>query len=225
MPRVFQFGLFLARSPPSLRTHSVTKMFANPYGRHASPRGAATLHRLSGLLAAALVCAIFAPPRVSGQTTSDEYRVKAAFLFHFAQLVEWPAGAFTQDENDLSVCTIGGDPFEGQLESVLLGKVVGSRTLKVKHLKTGDGAKSCRILFIAMVDAKQVASLISELGNAPVLTVGQTDSFAHDGGIIGFCLEDGKVRFQINLTASQRAGIKISSRLLLLAKNVIANQG
>ena len=107
-------------------------------------------------------CAPYSHRRESlRQTTSDEYRVKAAFLFHFAQLVEWPAGAFTQDENDLSVCTIGGDPFEGQLESVLLGKVVGSRTLKVKHLKAGDDAKSCRILFIAMVDAKQVASLIS----------------------------------------------------------------
>jgi hypothetical protein len=170
-----------------------------------------------------LLCAVLAVPNLNAQSPSEEYRVKAAFLFHFAQLAEWPVGAFATNENDLTVCTIGGDPFQGQLDSALSGKVVGSRAVKVKHLKAGEDARSCRVLFVATANAKEVASLISQLGNAPVLTVGQTDSFARDGGIIGFCLEDGKVRFEINLAASQHAGIKISSRLLLLAKDVIAN--
>lgn len=60
--------------------------------------------------------------------------------------------------------------------------------------------------------------------DSPVLTVGERDNFAQDGGMIGFCLEQNKIRFEINLDAAERAKLRISSRLLALAKTVIGGQ-
>jgi hypothetical protein len=163
-------------------------------------------------------------PRAGAQSADDEYRVKAAFLFHFAQLVEWPSDISGDDDHSLRLCTLGEDPFHGELESMVEGKLVGTRTMRVKHLKETEDPKSCQILFIGSGETKRVPSLFAQLGTSSVLTVGETSTFLQQGGIIRFCLENNKVRFEINLDASQRAGIKISSRLLLLAKTVIGNR-
>jgi hypothetical protein len=179
---------------------------------------------LLGCSIAALLC-FSGVPRAAAQSADDEYRVKAAFLFHFAQLVEWPSDIPGDDDHSLRLCTLGEDPFHGELESTVEGKLVGMRTMRVKHLKETDDPKSCQILFIGSSETKRVPSLFVQLGNSPVLTVGETSTFLLQGGIIRFCLENNKVRFEINLDASQRAGIKISSRLLLLAKTVIGNRG
>jgi hypothetical protein len=179
---------------------------------------------LLGCSIAALLC-FSRVPRASAQSADDEYRVKAAFLFHFAQLVEWPSDIPGDDDHSLRVCTLGEDPFHGELESTVEGKLVGTRAIRVKHLKETEDPKSCQILFIGSSETKRVPSLFGQLGTAPVLTVGETSTFLQQGGIIRFCLDNNKVRFEINLDASQRAGIKISSRLLLLAKTVLGNRG
>ena len=160
----------------------------------------------------------------SAQSQADEYRVKAAFLFHFAQLVVWPADAPSADK-PLGVCTVGDDPFHGALETEVEGKTVGSRTMHVRHLKLNQDLRECQIVFVGKEEDKHIASLIATLGNAPVVTVGENEGFLLQGGIIRFCLEDNRVRFEINLEAAEKAKLKISSRLLLLAKSVIGNQG
>ena len=165
---------------------------------------------------------ILQPARANAQT--DEYRVKAAFLFHFAQLVDWPAGAPGDDKKLFNVCTLGEDPFHGDLDSAIDGKSIGLRTMRVHHLMQAEQVRACQIVFIGKNENKRIPALLAELDNAPVMTVGETDNFVRQGGIIGFCLDNDKVRFEINLVAAEHARLKISSRLLLLAKNVINNQ-
>jgi len=159
------------------------------------------------------------------QSQSAEYHVKAAFLFHFAQLVEWPAGTLGNDINPVTLCTIGEDPFRGDLEATLAGKTVGTRTLIVRHLKSAEEFQGCHVLFVSSHDAARLGPLLQELKNGPILTVGESDGFVEQGGMIGFCLVDNKVRFEINVEAAERAKLKISSRLLLLAKTVVGNHG
>jgi hypothetical protein len=158
------------------------------------------------------------PQPARAQAQADEYRVKAAFIFHFVQLVDWPADA---RGGTFNVCALGEDPFHGELDSALEGKSIGPRTMKVHHITQTEQALDCQVVFVGKNENKRIPALLAELEKTPVMTIGETDDFVRRGGIIGFCFEEDKVRFEINLAAAERARLKISSRLLLLAKNVV----
>ena len=153
-------------------------------------------------------------------TTPGEYPVKAAFLFHFAQFVEWPSSAFSAEDAALLYCIVGDDPFNGALETALDGKFIGRHPLRVEHFQQVQEARGCQVMFISS-SKKPVPELLSALNGSPVLTVGDSEEFAEQGGMIGFLLEEKKVRFVINVAAAEHAKLKISSRLLALAKTVI----
>lgn len=160
-------------------------------------------------------------PRVAkAQSQTEEYRVKAALLFHFAQLVDWPPSAFASDSSAINLCTIGQDPFNGELETTLEGKSIGARPIRVLHFKEPQDLVSCHLLFVGASESKRLPFVLAEIGRAPVMTVGESDGFLEQGGMIRLDLEEGKIRFAINLDASELAGLKISSRMLLLAKTV-----
>jgi hypothetical protein len=155
------------------------------------------------------------------QTTAAEYQVKAAFLFHFAQLVDWPADGQGTKNNSLFLCTFGGDPFQGALEATVEGKTIGNRAIHVRHLTQPKDMQSCQVVFFGKAASKSIPTLIAGLQKAPVLTVGETAGFLDAGGMIRFLLEEDKVRFEINLEAAEAARLKIGSRLLILAQNVV----
>jgi YfiR/HmsC-like len=157
--------------------------------------------------------------QVQAQSSDAEYRVKAAFLFHFAQLVDWPAGGGIN--NSLSLCTLGNDPFQGALDASVAGKVIDTRILRVRHLKEPEQMHTCQILFLDSGQGKRIPGLLAALRNTPVLTVGESAGFLESGGMVRFLLQDNKVRFEINLAAAESAGLKISSRLLVLAQTVL----
>ncbi len=162
-------------------------------------------------------------PRGTAQSTDEEYRVKAAFIFHFAQLVDWPPETRADAANSLFLCTIGDDPFQGALESTVAGKAVGDRILRVRHLKEAEDMQACDVLFFGKAQSKRIPMLLATLHNAPVLTVGETADFLGAGGMICFVLEDNNVRFEINVDAAASAKLKIGSRLLILAQTVLGD--
>jgi hypothetical protein len=177
------------------------------------------------LALAALLFPAAVIPSWAQASPSDEYQIKAAFLFHFAQFVEWPTGAFKGGNGALTYCTVGGDPFRGALDDSLRAKVIGERGIRVEHLKQLDAVHDCQILFIGAAQSKNAASILASVKGDPVLTVGETPHFAEDGGMIGFCLEGNKIRFEINAGAVSAAKLKMSARLLTLAKTVIGTAG
>ena len=159
---------------------------------------------------------------VSAQTnTSSEYQVKAAFLFHFAQFVDWPPEAFKDAGAPLTYCTVGEDPFHGALDASMSGKTIDGRPVRVLHFKLSQEVRPCQILFLGAPEKKFLSATLVNLGASPVLTVGESQDFIEQGGMIGFLWEDNKVHFEINLGAAERAKLKISARLLTLAKKVI----
>jgi hypothetical protein len=159
--------------------------------------------------------------RSGAQTANEEYRVKAAFIFHFAQLVDWPPDGQTGAENSLFLCTLGEDPFQGTLEDTVAGKAVGNRVIRIRHLREPQDMQACQILFLGRSENKRIPMLVADLHNAPILTVGETAGFLDAGGMIRFLLEENKVRFDINLDAAESARLKIGSRLLILAEHVV----
>ena len=158
--------------------------------------------------------------RVRAQTTDEEYRIKAAFLFHFAQLVDWPADTPADKSNSLILCILGEDPFQGTLEATVEGKAVGNKILRVRHLVQPQEMQACQIIFFGKALSKRIPALVADLQNAPILTVGETADFLSAGGMISFLLEQNKVRFDINVGAAESAKLKIGSRLLILAQNL-----
>jgi len=152
---------------------------------------------------------------------SNEYAVKAAFLFHFAQFVEWPAGTFKDANSPLTYCIVGADPFRGGLDDSLREKTIGARPLGVQHLKTTQGIQACQVLFIGAAESNRAPSILPKAKGMAILTVGESHNFAEDGGMIGFCMEGKKIRFEINVEAVSAAKLRMSARLLTLAKTLI----
>jgi hypothetical protein len=164
-------------------------------------------------LALRLALAVLAvlPPAAASQDISAEYRVKAAYLYHFVKFVEWPG-----ELSSITICVAGRRVFGTMLEEMVRGEVVGSRRLDAREILEPD--ESCQVVFVP-TGAAAPAYLRASRGR-PVLTVGETSTFMAQGGIARFYLDAGNVRFEINPTAAEQAGLKISSRLLQLARIV-----
>ena len=149
---------------------------------------------------------------------AKEYEVKAAFLYNFAKFVQWPSNPPSGDSNSILLCVAGDDPFGKALERTVLGKTANGQPFVIQRFGRVENARGCRILFTDSNDERYIRSLIAAAGEEGVLTVGDAEKFCELGGIIGFVWEENKVRFQINVEAAQRARLKISSKLLSLAK-------
>ena len=148
----------------------------------------------------------------------SEYQIKAAFLYNFAKFVDWPAKALPGASTSITLCILGEDPFGTDLEQILDGKTVNGKSIVIKRFRGIRGLEGCHILFISSSERHHLPEILGALRGASMLTVGETERFAKLGGIINFTIEENKVRFEINVDAAERAGLKISSRLLKLGK-------
>jgi YfiR/HmsC-like len=155
---------------------------------------------------------------------APEYQIKAAFLYNFAKFVEWPPAVSPGANDPMEICVIGEDPFGNTLNQSIEGKTVSGHKLMIRRLKPAQDMKGCQVAFISSSEKNHLPSLLESLNGGGVLTVGETEGFAALGGVINFTMENDKVHFEINLDAAGRAGLKISSKLLLLAR-IVKEQG
>jgi YfiR/HmsC-like len=157
-------------------------------------------------------------PQVLAQAPAfDEYQVKAAFLFNFAKFVEWPPDAFSSADEPIGICVLGQNPFGSVLEETVRGKVVRHRTFGVLQNPDAQHVSKCHIVFVSASEGKR-SLVLEELKNKRVLTISETDGVNWGGGVIGLSLKDGRVRIEIDPAAAERAGLRISSKLLSLAE-------
>jgi hypothetical protein len=146
-----------------------------------------------------------------------EYDVKAAFLYHLAQFVDWPPDAFPTEETPLVIGVLGAYPFGKTLEEIVDKEEVKNRKLKVERYHSMEEVKVCHILFISQSEAGRLDQVFSSLKGRKILTVGDTEGFAQRGGIVRFLTEKNKVRLRINIEAAKAASLTISSKLLRAA--------
>ena len=167
---------------------------------------------------AILICLVLGPHALRAADQSLEYRVKAAFLLNFTKFIEWPPAAFGQPDSPISICILGEDPFGPALDQTVTGEVVNGRRVIVQRIKRAPSPGSCQVLFISRSE-RDVAAVLTGLGPG-VLSIGEGEGFIHNGGMIGFVIENRRVRFGINEAAAENAGIKLSSKLLNVAATV-----
>lgn len=169
------------------------------------------------------ICAVLAFPcsaQIADSGDSSEYLIKAGFIYNFANLMQWPANSFPGPDSPIVVGILGTDTSGGILDEVLSGKKVNGRPFAVKHLKRGMDLKGYNIVFVSASETAHLDEILHLVKGLPILTIGETPSFAQRGGIINFIVVDDKIRFEVNVGAAKQADISISSRLLALAKIV-----
>ena len=157
---------------------------------------------------------LFAAP---AQDAPSEYQLKAAFLFNFAKFVDWPAGAFPKPDSPFVIGVLGENPFEAHLENTLRHKTINGRPIVHRLVKSTEEARHVHVLYISASETKRMRDILKELNHAPVLTVGETEGFVAEGGMIGFVREGKKIRFQIDDESARAANLKINSKLLSLS--------
>jgi hypothetical protein len=167
-----------------------------------------------------LVHALVPGTAVGQEDSVDEYKLKAAMLYNLTHFVEWPVSAYPDRQAPISLCILGQDPFAISLASTIPKETDNGRRMVVRQLQSDMETRGCHILYISSSERKTTAHIFSTLNGSCILTVGEMTQFAARGGIIQFAMEDQHVRFDINLEAASRAGLKISSKLLALAQIV-----
>ena len=159
----------------------------------------------------------------SGQApmqTMEEYRLKAAFLVSFAGFVEWPADVVKNSRDAIEVCVLGENPFGSALDQAVNGKAIQEHKLTTRRIADVKQAAGCQILFVSSSEGKHLRAILKEPQLKGVLTVGDTDNFTSEGGVINLLLESDRIRILINVDAAEQGRLRISSKLLSLARIV-----
>jgi hypothetical protein len=159
--------------------------------------------------------------RVDAVSSPTDRDVKAAFVYNFAKFVEFPSGTFSSADSPIIIGIFGDDQFSSTIEKLIKGKSVDGRRLEVRRFEKPRDCDACQMLFVGSSDSERVSSALDRVRSTTLLTIGDSDGFTRRGGVIGFVVDREKIGFEINVGAAKRHGLKISSKLLNLAKAVI----
>ena len=160
-----------------------------------------------------LLCYFLAPAIAPG--ASLEYQVKAAFLFNFTKFVQWPSTAFADANSPFLICIFGSDPFGRALDDIIEGESVQGHKITVQRINT-ETPQACHVLY----SSENTMPPWSIPASSSVLTVGEGDRILSHGGVIAFVIDNGRVRFDISVKAASKQGLKLSSKLLSVARNI-----
>jgi hypothetical protein len=161
----------------------------------------------------------------SEQPKAREFEVKAAYLYNFARFVEWPGETSSDGKGSFEICILGADPFGATLDATVAGQTVGGKSISIRRVSKLQEVSPCRIVFISSSEEGRLKEDLAALDKAQVLTVSDIPRFSERGGMIGFLLEGNRVRFDVNLTSAQGAGLTLRSELLKVATNVRKHAG
>jgi hypothetical protein len=170
------------------------------------------------VLALAAVCCVLSDDATAA---ASEHQVKAAFIYNFSRFVQWPG---PETDKPFIIGVIGKDPFGPVLDEAMQGKRVNGRELVVRRFSRIEGVVNCNILFVASSEENNLERILTALHGVPVLTIGEMNQFAERGGMINLITQGNRIRFEINVEAIERGGLKVSSDLLRLAKIVTESQ-
>jgi hypothetical protein len=181
------------------------------------------MQRLLSVLLVSLLL-VYASPARGQDAASREYQIKAAFLYKFAKFVKWPPETFASEESPIVIGILGKDPFGPILDQGLKENQAGERKFVIKRVKDAREGVACQILFVSASEQKNFPQILSSLQGA-VLTISDVPGFARMGGIINLPSENNKIRVEVNLEQSKKAGLKINSQLLGIATLVETKAG
>jgi len=170
---------------------------------------------------AALSFVLASLPLPAQSPVATEYRAKANYLANFPSFVEWPQEAWPQGKASFLVCVFGEFSFGTSLAEITRGATVHDRRIEIRWIRKPQELSACQILFVSRSEQKRYTQALDAVRGRMVFTVGETPEFLDAGGILSFSGQQGTIQFDVNLEAANKAHLKISSRLLALARHVV----
>jgi hypothetical protein len=158
------------------------------------------------------------------QPKASEFEVKAAYLYNFGRFVQWSPAAASAKGSSFPICVFGQDPFGAILDTILSGESIDGKAVVAKRVSKAQDALDCRVLYISASEDSHLKEILAGLDKAGVLTVSDIPQFSQRGGMIQFVVVANKIRFEVNLTSAQDAGLTLSSDLLKVAVAVRRSQ-
>jgi hypothetical protein len=165
-----------------------------------------------------VACALGLPAAGAQQAEFTAAGVKAAYLYHFGTYVDWTESKPPREPIRIGV--VGAQAVVVELRRILPGRTIQDRPVVVRQLRKGGDPADFDLLYIGPEDSDRAPPLIAALQQRPTLVVTDSEKGLEHGAIINFVLLDSRVRFEISLPAAERAGLKLSSRLLSAAVRV-----
>ncbi len=166
--------------------------------------------------ALSLLLLLAVPAWPFGETVADEYELKAAVLYNVSKFVEWPAWKMQPAQDPFVIGIMGPPALVHDMERSFHDKSVWGKRILVRRTKGVAEAERCHLVFIADEADSPLSDEVTALAKAAVLTAGEGSQFARTGGVIGLVLKDSRIQMEVNLEASRRTGLNVSSRLLRL---------
>jgi len=153
----------------------------------------------------------------------DVNAIKADMVCSMAKFVQWPDAVMTQSKGQLVVTILGEDDLAAAMASVLSSRSVNGKPVFVRFARRVQDARGSQIVYIAASEMSRVDEIVGALQGTPTLTLADAEGFTGHGGMMSFTGVPPHVRFDISLNRAEHAGLRISSRLLVLARVVDAS--
>jgi len=155
------------------------------------------------------------------EPASLEHRVKAAFLYKIAGYVEWPNASFPQPDTPLTIGVVGAEAFASELSQILTGRTAHDRPVRVRRLRASESLEGLHVLFVGREERAQLNQLAPKAQQRSILTVSESEGALANGSVINFVIDEGRVRFEVSLVSARKSNVKLSSRLLAVAQQVM----
>lgn len=170
--------------------------------------------------AMALLAGLAVPRAWAQDPQAAEYRIKAAFLCKFGNYIEWPPAAFAGPLAPFGIGVWAPQAVADEVAAAAAGQLIGGRPIAVRRVGPGDSLDGLHILFVARGPASRLAAALAAVKDRPILTVTESEPGAEPGSIVNFVVVDDKVKFDVSLPAAERSSLKVSARLLGVARQV-----
>jgi hypothetical protein len=172
-------------------------------------------------LALWLACGIAALPYNANADDNKEYLVKAAFIYNFVKFVEWPGAKAISQQSKIDICVLGETPLSNTGNVFAAASTAKLALSLVQENNLKNIASHCHVVFISRSENSKLGSVLAALKGQPVLLVSDMDDFANAGGMIGFVLDDNKIKIAVNKKAVTSSGMRVDAQLLEIAHEVI----
>ncbi|MBP6731628.1 MAG: YfiR family protein [Chitinophagales bacterium] len=173
------------------------------------------IKRAISLLVMFLLLGAFTPPLVEG---TDEYNLKAAFVYRFTNYIEWDTNLAT---DEFVIGVVGNSPITTSLNAIAKSQLAKGKKIVVRQFDSPAEIGRCHILFIPQKTPFSLFDIMAKVPARGMLTISEKPGYASLGTGINFILVDDKLKFEINTKALYSSGLTASSQLLKLA--VIVN--
>jgi hypothetical protein len=185
--------------------------------------------RLAGALAfaccgaclAAILCVCVRASDAQSSATPSQAEIRAAFVFNFAKFTEWPMQAYTDAGSPLTACFMGADDVRAAFQTISTGKALSGRFLESRAVKSAADLRNCQVLYVDSPSSPAVKDALKNARQRDALAIGTSEDFLASGGMLRLQIENNRMRFDVNVGAIGRTKIKLSSKLLALARTVV----